>query len=215
MKYFEVFIRFFLSYISLCFIIFRFSFLFEFYYFETIAFFRIKYINFYLNFISYLFIRFLLYMTFFKYIVVIYKARIKIFIKIFIIIDRIIIRETIYNISRIILSILIISNRYRFRARFVKKTSFKIINFDIIKKTFLFSSSLQQNKFRDFQNFQKRYLLIDEIFNKIIQFENYFDISRFIKNNKRARFYYYYYRYLKIFSLNFEKNDESIMSFFY
>ena len=142
MKYFETFIRSFLPYISPCSIIFRLSFLFEFYYFETITFFRIKYINFYLNFISYLSIRFLLYMIFFKYIVIIRKTRIKIFIKIFIIVNRVVICKTIRNIFYIILSILIISNRYRFCIRFVKKTSFKIINLDIIKKIFFLSSLL-------------------------------------------------------------------------
>ena len=82
-------------------------------------------------------------MIFFKRIVVVYKTRIKIFIKIFIVADRVVIRETIHNIFRIILSILIISNRYRFRIYFIKKTFFKIINFDVIKKTFFFSSLLQ------------------------------------------------------------------------
>ena len=154
MRYFKVFIRSFLLYISFCFIIFRFFFLFEFYYFETIIFFRIKYIDFYLNFISYSFIYFLLYIIFFKYIVVVRKARIKVFIKIFVIVDRIVIRETIRNIFCIVLSILIISNRYRFRVYFVKKTSFKIVNFNVIKKKIFFRRYHNKINFAIFKFFK-------------------------------------------------------------
>ena len=84
----------------------------------------------------YSFIRLLLYIIFFKNIIIIRKIRfkifIKIFIKIFVVIDYIIIYETIRNIFYIILSILIISNFYRFRTRFIKKTLFKIVNFNVI-----------------------------------------------------------------------------------
>ena len=154
MRYFETFIRSFLPYISPYLIIFRLSSLFEFYYFETITFFRIKYIDFYLNFILYPSIRFLSHMVFFKYIVIVRKICIKVFIKAFIIADRVVIRETTRGISRIILSILIISNRYRFRVRFVKKTPFKTVNFDVIKKKFPFRRYYSKINFAIFKTFK-------------------------------------------------------------
>ena len=88
-------------------------------------------------------------MIFFKNIIIICKIRFKIFI----VIDRVIICETIRNIFRIILSILIISDFYRFYIRFVKKTFFKIINFNVIKKTFFLLLLSRYNKFHDLQNF--------------------------------------------------------------
>ena len=51
----------------------------------------------------------------------------------------------------------------------VKETLFKIINFNIIKKT----PSLY-NRFYNFQNIKKRRSLIREIINKIAVFKNYF-----------------------------------------
>ena len=80
----------------------------------------------------------------------------------------------IYNI---IIIIAFISTFFSFIIYIMKKISFHIINFNVIKKIL---SSRSNIKLRNFQIIKKRHFLINEIINEIIILKNRFNYHIFI-----------------------------------
>ena len=85
-----------------------------------------------------------------------------------------IIYKIIYNIIIIIIFIFIF---FSFIIYIMKKILFRIINFDVIEKIFLFYLNI---KLRDFQIIKKRRFLINEIINKIAVLKSRFDYYIFV-----------------------------------
>ena len=101
----------------------------------------------------------------------------------------VIIREIVYNIITIIAFIFAF---FSFIIHVMKKTSSRIVNFNVIKKTPPFYANI---RLRDFQIIEKRRFLINDIINEIVVLKNRLDYltsaivktSAFIHNRRHQK----------------------------